>query len=108
MRHQRIIVKLPVEMLSSLDDRAYASRLTREELLLDLCRNAVGGNARHTWISLADAAKRAVRNVGHLRKLCEKDYGPRGLARKVRRGKSRSGWEIREDANPAFAPGSGE
>ncbi|MEA2711130.1 MAG: putative transposase [Phycisphaerales bacterium] len=105
MKLQRIIVKLPVELLTQVDEAAYLSRLTREELFAEFVRKGLmrSGIERHVWISREEAAKRSGLNLGHLRKLCAQKYGPQGLARKVRAAAGMPTWEIREDANPAFA-----
>jgi putative transposase len=55
-----------------------------------------------SWISLAEAAKRAGRTEGHFRRSCP-EWATRGLARQVRRDLGRPGWEVREDAHPGFA-----
>jgi hypothetical protein len=106
MKHQRIIVKLPTDLIADLDESAFAARLTREEMLLEICRRALvrGGDRRRVvWLAIAEAARRSGRHAGHLRKLCvqlQRD----GLARKSRRGKGKAGWELREDADASFAP----
>jgi hypothetical protein len=106
MKLQRLIVKLPAELLAQLDEAAYLSRLTRDEHLAALVRKGLSpcGIERHVWISREVAAKRSGLNLGHLRKLCARKYEPQGLARKVRSAKGgMPTWEIRVDANPAFA-----
>ena len=99
MKMQRIIVKVPVELLGQCDEPAYRSRLTREELIVGLIRRGLSQNA---WISGETAAERSGHNLGHIRRLCAEQYEPRGLACKVRQGKARSSWLILESANPAF------
>lgn len=55
------------------------------------------------WLPLAEAARRAARNVGHLRRLCVEKWLGEGKAREVSGGGKRKRYEVREDADPAFA-----
>jgi len=55
------------------------------------------------FISSAEAAQRSGQNVGHVNRKCATVWFAQGLARQEKRGKARSAWYVREDADPAFA-----
>ena len=106
MKLKAIIVRLPAELLESLDEAAFAAHRSRDEFIQVLCRNATAGTlARHNeYISLESASERSGRSMGHLARMCRDEYGPRGLARMHRDGKHKAAWQIRTDAGPEFLP----
>jgi putative transposase len=55
------------------------------------------------WIEVDEAARRSGRSAGHVRRQCRDDYAARGLAREIEGGGRRRRWQVREDADPAFA-----